>query len=60
VADRNELALIDWIRQQARSAPGLQLGIGDDAAVWQVGDKQLLLTTDVLMENVDFLLAPPS
>ena len=60
MADRNELALIDWIRQQARSAPGLQLGIGDDAAVWQVGDKQLLLTTDVLMENVDFLLPPPS
>jgi thiamine-monophosphate kinase len=54
VADGNELALIDWIRQQARSAPGLQLGIGDDAAVWQVSDKQLLLTTDVLMENVDF------
>ncbi len=54
MADRNELALIDWIRQQARSTPGLQLGIGDDAAVWQVAEKQLLLTTDVLMENVDF------
>lgn len=57
MSDRNELALIDWIRLKAKHAVGLQVGIGDDAAVWQVGGKSLLLTTDMLMENVDFLLS---
>lgn len=54
VPDRNELALIDWIRQRAASAPSLQLGIGDDCAVWQPSGSPLLFTTDVLMEGVDF------
>ena len=54
VPDRNELALIDWIRQRAASAPNLQLGIGDDCAVWQPSGSSLLFTTDVLMEDVDF------
>ncbi len=52
--DHNELALIDWIRQRAASAPSLQLGIGDDCAVWQPSGSPLLFTTDVLMEDVDF------
>ena len=52
--DRNELALIDWIRQRATSAPSLQLGIGDDCAVWKPSGAPLLFTTDVLMEDVDF------
>lgn len=52
--DHNELALIDWIRQQATSASSLQLGIGDDCAVWQPSGRPLLFTTDVLMEDVDF------
>ncbi len=60
MSDHNELALIDWIRQQAKSATGLQVGIGDDAAVWQVGGKSLLLTTDMLMEDVDFRLSETS
>ncbi len=55
--DRNELALIDWIRQRAASAPSLQLGIGDDCAVWQPSGSPLLFTTDVLMEDVDFRVA---
>ena len=54
VSDSNELALIDWIRQRAASAPSLQLGIGDDCAVWQPSGSPLLFTTDVLMEEVDF------
>lgn len=54
MSDRNELALIDWIRQRAASAPNLQLGIGDDCAVWQPRGSPLLFTTDVLMEDVDF------
>ena len=60
MSDHNELALIDWIRQQAKSATGLQVGIGDDAAVWQVGGKSLLLTTYMLMEDVDFRLSETS
>lgn len=52
--DRNELALIDWIRQRATSASSLQLGIGDDCAVWRPSSAPLLFTTDVLMEDVDF------
>lgn len=54
MADRNELALIDWIRQRAVSAPSLQLGIGDDCAIWRSSGASLLFTTDVLMEDVDF------
>jgi thiamine-monophosphate kinase len=50
----SELALIDWIRQRAKASPNLQLGIGDDCAVWQPSGAPLLFTTDVLMEDVDF------
>ena len=54
VSNPSELALIDWIRQRAQSTPNLQVGIGDDCAVWQPTGAQLLFTTDVLMEDVDF------
>jgi len=54
VPDRNELALIDWIRQRAAFVSNLQVGIGDDCAVWQPSGSPLLFTTDVLMEGVDF------
>ncbi len=54
MSDHSELALIDWIRQHADSSPNLRLGIGDDCAVWQPSGAQLLFTTDVLMEDVDF------
>lgn len=61
MSDRNELALIDWIRQRTAGAPSLQVGIGDDCAVWQPSGLPLLFTTDVLMEDVDFRVAetPP-
>lgn len=54
VSNHSELALIEWIRQRAQSAPNLQVGIGDDCAVWQPTGAPLLFTTDVLMEDVDF------
>ncbi|MFM9963483.1 MAG: thiamine-phosphate kinase [Planctomycetaceae bacterium] len=57
MSDHSELALIDWIRQRATASPNLRLGIGDDCAIWQPGDAQLLFTTDVLMEDVDFRVA---
>lgn len=57
VSNHSELALIEWIRQRAQSAPNLQVGIGDDCAVWQPTGAPLLFTTDVLMEDVDFRVA---
>ena len=54
MSNHSELALIEWIRQRAQSPPNLQVGIGDDCAVWQPSGAPLLFTTDVLMEDVDF------
>lgn len=60
MSNPSELALIDWIRQRAQSTPNLQVGIGDDCAVWQPTGTPLLFTTDVLMEDVDFRIAETS
>ena len=57
MCNHSELALIEWIRQRAQSTPNLQVGIGDDCAVWQPSGAPLLFTTDVLMEDVDFRVA---
>jgi thiamine-monophosphate kinase len=54
VPRQHELGFIQWIRQRAAGTAGLQLGIGDDAAIWQPKRGPLLLTTDVLMDGVDF------
>lgn len=56
MAERNELALIDWIRAHVTRAPECQLSIGDDCAIWHPSGAPLLLTTDVVMEGVDFRL----
>lgn len=52
-----EFALIEWIRQRAAglTAPAVRVGIGDDAAVldWPA-ERPCLVTTDMLMEGVDF------
>ena len=54
-----EFALIDWIRRQAGPTDGshVRFGIGDDAAVldWPAA-QACLVTTDMLMEGVDFTL----
>ena len=57
MSERNELALIDWFRQRAVSRPQLEVGIGDDAAVWRTFGERLLFTTDLLMDDVDFRLS---
>lgn len=53
---KNEFDLIDWIR---REAPALSkgLGIGDDAAViaLESGGRDLVVTTDAIVEDVDFI-----
>ena len=53
--DRPEFNLIDWIRHRVTDRDPVTLGIGDDAAALRVaGDRELLFTTDMLMEGVHF------
>src|SRR5205823_1021888 len=50
-----ELALIRALRERARQAPGVRVGIGDDCAVLEApGGSLLLATTDLLIEDVHF------
>lgn len=51
-----ENALINLIREKYGAAPGgdLALGIGDDAALVKCGDKYMVITTDLLIENTHF------
>lgn len=58
----HERELIAAIRREFSKRSGdLLLGIGDDAAIIKAGRKPLLLTTDLLIENVHFIAAvhPP-
>ncbi len=51
----NELILA--IREEFRTRQaGLTIGIGDDAAVFKLGGKNLVVTKDLLLEGVHFLL----
>jgi thiamine-monophosphate kinase len=55
-ASRPEFELIDWIRRHAPVAPPVTVGIGDDAAVIDsIAGHAQVVTTDMLMEGVDFL-----
>jgi thiamine-monophosphate kinase len=54
----NEFDFITQLREQIRSrqrSPRLSVGIGDDAAVIrQYSDRDFVLTTDLLVEGIDF------
>jgi thiamine-monophosphate kinase len=53
-----EFGLIDRIRQNfTLTQPSSMTGIGDDAAVIDIGDECLLVTTDMLLEGIHFDLA---
>lgn len=52
-----EFEYIRWIRGQTITHSRVALGPGDDAAVLKPLAGQLLVTTDMLMEGVDFRLA---
>ncbi|MCZ2341021.1 MAG: thiamine-phosphate kinase [Bacteroidales bacterium] len=52
-----EFEYIHWIRSQTAPHPRVVAGPGDDAAVLKPLAGQLLVTTDMLMEGVDFRLA---
>lgn len=51
----NEFAFIEYLRKKIRTAGRVRVGIGDDAAALGIGKgKQLVVSTDVIVENVDF------
>lgn len=53
----NEFAYINWVRRQTPRNPRVLIGPGDDTAALRVeGDRQLLVTTDMLLEGSCFLL----
>lgn len=58
LSDLGEFGLIDRIRKASkRENDSSVLGIGDDAAVIDAHGKQLVLSTDMLMEGIHFDLA---
>jgi thiamine-monophosphate kinase len=58
---QHEFDYIGWIRAQAARHPRLSVGIGDDAAaVLFPPPGNCLVTVDMLMEGVDFLIPPAS
>ena len=63
VGELGEFALIERLRATLpdQTASDLLIGIGDDAAVWRVGDSYAVATTDTMVDGVHFLsaLAPP-
>ena len=50
----------EWVAEIRKilgdEAPGVRLGVGDDAALVQIGDREAILTTDLLVEGVHFRL----
>jgi len=53
-----EFGLIDLLKKKVKiQNSSTLLGIGDDAAVIETGDKYTLVTTDMLLENVHFDLS---
>jgi len=52
-----EFDFIRWIESESRSNPSVLVGPGDDCAVLAPLRRDTLVTTDVLMEGTDFILA---
>jgi thiamine-monophosphate kinase len=51
----NELSFIEYLKKEIPYSGRVRVGIGDDAAVLDIGKgKQLVISTDVIVENVDF------
>lgn len=50
--------LVRWFRENLPAHPRLLVGAGDDAAILRMSDEaNLVATTDMLMDGVDFVLA---
>jgi thiamine-monophosphate kinase len=55
VGDVGEQQLLELLRPYLATAAGLELGAGDDAAIWQPGDgTAVVVTTDSMVEEVHF------
>lgn len=51
-----EHELIDWLTSRTKRGGGVRLGIGDDAAILAPSPgSEMVVTTDMLMDRVDFL-----
>lgn len=51
----DEISFIERLRKKIPRSPGIPLGIGDDAALLNIAKKRrLVVTTDAIVENVDF------
>lgn len=50
-----ELQLIEFFRQRIPQYPCVRLGIGDDAAVVDLDVQECVITTDIVMDGVDFI-----
>ncbi|HEV3338929.1 MAG TPA: thiamine-phosphate kinase [Pirellulales bacterium] len=56
-----ETEFLDWLRERLPSHPNLRLGIGDDAAVLDLGMRpECVVTVDLITEGVDFRLSETS
>lgn len=55
-----EFDYIRWIKRATRPAEGVIVGIGDDAAVVQSRGRCTLVSTDLIVEGVDFDLSKAS
>ncbi|HWB09493.1 MAG TPA: thiamine-phosphate kinase [Pirellulales bacterium] len=56
-----ETEFLDWLRVRLPGHPNLKLGIGDDAAVLDLGTRpECVVTVDLITEGVDFRLGEAS
>jgi len=53
----DEFEYISWLRARTPAHPRVLVGPGDDCAVLAPGTRPQLVTTDMLMDGVDFVLA---
>jgi thiamine-monophosphate kinase len=54
LGEQGIIALFEALSKSLPSFPQIVKGIGDDTAVLDMGNKYLLITTDVLIENIHF------
>jgi len=52
-----ESDFVAWLRRIVPTHPQLKLGIGDDAAVLSLASSQCVVTSDMLMDGVDFVMS---
>ncbi|MEO0529261.1 MAG: thiamine-phosphate kinase [Planctomycetota bacterium] len=52
-----ELDFVDWLRDRLPTSPRVRIGIGDDAALIELGGSELVTTADLLIDGVHFLSA---